>query len=205
MARQPIPLRKVTLIAKWSPEILADLLIKDFCDGGSYLLTAYEWVVNNPARIVSPDTMQETLRGLDTAPDKHSKIAKFPATFFVWWDELEAAFHEYHQTVSSLDDLSAHDALDPDPATGPYQDLLDECPDYSSNPYLTVGTPTTRIELRKQQTAARHARWKAKAEELHREHPHQSKNWIAERISREPIAEGAKRETIRRNICIKKR
>ena len=75
MPRQPIPLRKVPLISKWSPEILTDLLTKGFYDDDSYLLQAYEWVENHAARVVSPSTMQVTLREMGTATSQHAKIA----------------------------------------------------------------------------------------------------------------------------------
>jgi hypothetical protein len=203
MPRQPIPLRKVPLIAKWSPEILADLLTKGLYDDDSYLLQAYEWVENHAARVVSPSTMHETLREMDNATNEHEKIALFPAIYFVWLDELEDAYQLFHRDITDPDNFTVHDALDLTPATGPFQDLLDECPNFSSNPFLDGEVPRTRIELRKRQTAVKHARWQARAEELHRDSPHQKQTWIAKQISREPIAEGASSETIRRKIRIR--
>lgn len=202
MASQPIPLRKVPLITKWSPEILADLLTKGVHHDGSYLLAAYEWIEDHAARVVSPTTIQETLRELGTATSEHAKIALIPASFFVWLDELEAAYQQYHQHVTSLDELTVHDAFDLDPATGPFQDLIGECPDYSSNPFLTGGAPTTKRELSKQQTAEKHALWREKAEELRREHPNQTESWIAIRVRR-ALRETCAVDTIRKNIRIR--
>ena len=91
MRKEPIALRKVPLITKWSPEILAQLLSERFHDD-AYLLTAYEWVENQPARVVSPTTIREALRGLNTESSEHSKIARFPAHYFVWSDEMETAY-----------------------------------------------------------------------------------------------------------------
>ena len=201
MEKQPIPLRKVPLIAKWSPKNLANLLTKVFEDG-SYLLTAYEWIEGRAARSVSPSTMQEALAGLDTAPDPHSKIAEFPASFFVWLDDLEKAYQTYHHYVSLRDELDPHAAFDMDPSTHQYNDLLSECPDFTSNPYLIGGAQLSKRDVSKQKTQERNAKWQARADELHKDKPEMSTSWIADRIAKEPIAEGRNTETIRRKIRI---
>jgi hypothetical protein len=205
MERQPIPLRKVPLIAKWSPEDLARLLTRDF-EGLSYILIAYEWVEGSAARTVIPSTMQSALAGLDTAPDSYSKIALIPANYFVWSDELEVAYQTYHHYVSQRpeyeDELDPYNVFDMDPATHPYDDLLLECPDFASNPYLTGGASPTKRDLNKQQTRIMYARWQARANELHKENPNKSKAWIAGRIAKEPIAKDKAADTIRRNITI---
>ena len=151
MPNQPIPLRKVPLIAKWTPEILAHLLSDRFVDD-AYLITAYEWVENQPARLVSPSTMREALRELNTESSEHAKIARLPAHYFVWSDELETAYETYHSYVSMPEELDAHDAFDLNPATHPFNDLLLECPDFTSNPCLTGGTPLSRMDIRRQET-----------------------------------------------------
>ena len=201
MAKLPIPLRKVPLIAKWSPKNLANLLINVFEDG-SYLLTAYEWIEGHAPRAVCPSTMQEALAGLDTAPDTLSKIAMFPACFFVWLDELEIAYQTFHHYVSPRDELDIHGAFDMNPATHQYNDLLLECPNFSSNPYLMGGAQLSKRELSKQKTQERNAKWQARADELHRNKPNMTESWIANHIAKEPIAEGKQSGTIRRIISI---
>jgi len=95
--------------------------------------------------------MQAALAGLDTAPDTRSKIAPIPTNYFVWSDELEAAYQTYHHYVSlqaeNEDELDPHDAFDMDPATHPYDDLLSDCPNFASNPYLKGGAKLTKQEL----------------------------------------------------------
>jgi hypothetical protein len=207
MERQPIPLRKVPLIAKWSPEDLARLLTREF-EELSYILTAYEWVEDRAARTISPSTMQAALAGLDTAPDTHSKIALIPANYFVWSDELEDAYQTYHYYVSlqaeDEDELDPHGVFDMDPATHPYNDLLSECPRFASNLYLTGGAPPTRQELNKQKTRERNARWQARAKGLKKENPKRVDEQIAKLISKEEIAEGSTYNTILRNISTHK-
>ena len=201
MERQPVPLRKVPLIAKWSPEDLARLLTRDF-EGRSYILTAYEWVEGCAARTVSPSTLQEMLAGLDTAPDTYSKIAQFPTHFFVWLDELEAAYQTYHYYASLPDGLDPHDAFDMDPATYPYDDLLSDCPDFTSNPNLIGGAPQTRQDLNKQKTRGMYARWQARAVELKEINPHMTAVSIAIHIAKEAVGEKKASDTIRKNITI---
>jgi len=201
MAKQPIPLRKVPLIAKWSPENLANLLTKDFEDC-SCLLTAYEWVEGRAPRIVSPSTMQEALAGLDAAPDTHSKIAKFPACFFVWSDDLEIAYQTYHHYVSLRDELDMHGAFDTNPATHQYNDLLSECPNFSSNPYLIEGAQLSKRELNKQKNQDKYDRWQARADDLKNINPNMTAVSIANRIAIEAVGEGKASDTIRKNITI---
>ena len=203
MEKQPIPLRKVPLIAKWSPKNLANLLTKVFEDG-SYLLTVYEWIEGRAARTVPPSTMEKTLAGLDTAPDTHSKVAKFPAWFFVWSDDLKAAYDTYHYHVTPLSELDTHDAFDMDPSTHQYNDLLSECPDFTSNPYLIGGAQLSKRDLSKQKIQERNVKWQARADELRKDNPKKSIVWIANRIAKEPIAEARTAGTIRRNISISK-
>ena len=201
MAKQPIPLRKVPLIAKWSPNNLANLLTKVFEDG-SYLLTVYEWIEGRAARTVPPSTMEKTLAGLDTAPDTHSKVAKFPAWFFVWSDDLKAAYDTYHYHVTPLSELDTHDAFDMDPSTHQYNDLLSECPDFTSNPYLTGGAPPTKQELNRQKNQDKYARWQARADDLKKINPNMTGVSIANRIAKEPVGEENAADTIRKNITI---
>ena len=201
MERQPIPLRKVPLIAKWSPEILARLLIRVFEDG-SYILIAYESIEGRAARRISPAIMRKTLVGLDKITDPHSKIALIPANYFVWSDDLKVAYHTYHHCVSSTDELEAHDVFDMDPSTHHYDDLLLECRRFTSNPYLTGGAPPTGRDLRKQKTQDMYASWQDRAEGLKKINPAMSKSDIAKRIESEKIADGRDFDTIRRNISI---
>jgi hypothetical protein len=155
--------------------------------------------------------MQSALAGLDTAPDTHSKIALIPPNYFVWSDELEVAYQTYHHYVSERpeyeDELDPHpyNVFDMDPATHPYDDLLSECPKFTSNPDLTGEAPPTMQESNKHKTQDKYARWQARANHLHKENPNKSKSWIAGRIAREPIAEDRDSETIRRNITLIRR
>ena len=144
------------------------------------------------------------LAGLDAARDTHSKIALFPAHFFVWLDELKAAHYAYHYFVSDPSDFDPHDAFDIDPATHPYDDLLSECPDFMANPYLTGDAKLTGRELRKQKTQEKHAKWQARAMELKKENPKRTDVPIAKLISKESIAEGSTYMTILRKISTHK-
>lgn len=59
---------------------------------------------------------------------------------------------------------------------------------------------TARRDARKLDTAARHQSWRKEARELRRAHRDKSERWIAQRIAKLPIADGASWETIRKNI-----
>ena len=201
MPNQPIPLRKVTLITKWTADILAQLLTEPFFDV-SYILFAYEWIEGRPEGVVSSSTMRRAIQGIDSETDEVSKVAIFPAHFFVWSDELREAYDTYHHYLSNPGDLDEHDAFELNPATHGYTDLLAECPNFSSNPNLIGNTPTTRRELRTQQTVEKRALWQVKAEELRREYPDDFKIDIARKVRR-ALRETAEVDTIRKNIRIK--
>ena len=87
-----------------------------------------------------------------------------------------------------------------DPATHPFDDLLSDCPNFASNPYLTGGAELSKKDYNKQKTQAMHTRWQARADELKKINPAMFITDIAKRIAKEPIAEGRDAETIRRNI-----
>ncbi len=64
-------------------------------------------------------------------------------------------------------------------------------------PYAPRGD---RREARKAETQAKYQSWQDMYRELKKEHPHKPNVWIADRISKSPIAHGLSAETIRKHM-----
>ena len=188
-------------MVSWPMDMFVDIITSNM--GLEVLIfSVFEWFQDKPARRVYAENMKEILAGIDDVHDRGRLISRIPPHFFVWSNDLGNGvglscgfFHKDPFRPCPY-------GIDWNPSIYPFDDLIEECPDFSLNPPGIEGAELSRRDLRRQQTRARYTRWNARAEELARENPDKSKSWIANRISREAIAEGCDAETIRKNMGI---
>lgn len=195
MCGKPVPLRKVPFITGWSVDEVADFLT-DKTMFRFELLTPHEWRKQDEPRRVSMENMGEILKGIKEEPDKYAQLARFPAHFFVYEANLACAFdNTCNPGLYAGYEGRCPFHLDWNPSVHPYEDLIDECPDFSPSP--------SQRELRKQATAKRNAGLKEKAKALRAQHPDKKETWIASRIVAKDEAEGLDSETVRKIIRTK--
>ena len=102
--------------------------------------------------------MKEILAVIKDEHDLRSMISRLPPYFFVWSNDLENG--------EALSCVYAHNdsmrpcpfGIDWNPSLYLYDDLITECPDFSSNPHLSRGSELSGRALRRQQTEARYTR-----------------------------------------------
>jgi hypothetical protein len=197
MCGQPIPLRMVPFITGWSMDELADFLTnrKMFT---FELLSPHEWCGRDEPRKVSMDTMGETLKGIKDVSDKHAKLERFPANFFVFTADLENAFDiTCNPKLYAGYEGRCPFHLDWNPYVHTtYEELIRACPDFSPIP--------SNRELGKQARAARNEELREKAKVLRVRHPDKSELWISKKMFRDSRKAKPKADTIRRIIRITK-
>ena len=189
MSVRPIPLRLVPFITGWPLGVLVDILTDDTIPDFPFI-TLFEWVDHQQQRRVSVENMRRILSGLKNKPDQHAKLALLPSSFFVWSDDLKNGVFLSCVNLHSIGDCPY--VLDWDPSVHPYEDLIDECPDFSPAP--------SKQQLRKQNTAARNTLLRKMAEAKRTQHPRKSETWISQQIAKTTEAGELSSERVRKII-----
>ena len=201
LPRQPIPLRFAHLVTGLPVSEFLFLLAKRQ-EGRYEYLTGYEYVAGAEPREVRAAVYAEILEATTNEESAQELLKRLPSNHFVWSDELAAAFSQFIFDHPGMETAQAQGmGLSWNPALLGLDALVEECPDLS--PLISGATPVTELsqrELRKRETTALHERWQTAYDELKEQHPLKPDSWIAEKISRQPVAAGRSSETIRRNL-----
>ena len=201
LPRRLVPLRLAYLItglnfSEFYHYFLSGTLTRD----GEPILPIYEIDRDGQPRTVQIEDYAETLpRDTGTARLTAELPATLPKNHFVCSDEVVFAVNAAVSAATGAR-VSVTD-MDWNPALHGMDAFIAECPDIRR--MLAASTSPAELsprELRKQDTAALHARWQQAYKDLKAQHPDKSDAWIANKIERMPIAEGRSAETIRRNM-----
>ena len=195
LPRQPVPLRLAYLVTGLSFREFLYLLAVRQEDRYEYL-TGFEYAEGTEPREVRRQFYEEIMARAQADDKGGTLLQHLSVNQFVWSDELAAAFSQYVRDYPGEEDAHARGmGLCWTPAWHGNEALIEECVDLGN-----LATNLTKLDLRKQETEARHERWQQACEELKSQNPDKSDSWISLRIARMDIAEGRDSETIRKNM-----
>lgn len=193
--RQPVALRLVPLITQLRVDEILYWLSEPPLEEMGCLLTAYEYQPDGNHRIPTPQMYAAIREEVTRESSFRKKLARLPASHFVWSDELATAFTEFIDLFMDRDDAAADGmGLVWNVAIGPYASLIGECPDFS-------GQGAQRRVLRKLRTAARNAEWQRRVDERALALPKMSHTKICEIVAKDLRGIGQETDpvTVRRN------
>jgi hypothetical protein len=203
LPRQPVPLRFAFLVAGLSWDNFTFLFSKRVEDIHEYL-TAYEYAPGQVPREVRREAFVGLERDCGQPAGPRQCLECLPVDQFVWSDDLASAFSDFLRDYPGFDDARERGlSLMWDPVRNSLDDLLAACVDLTALTADTPDLPMSKREIRKRETQRKYDDIRKRYAELKIENPGKPKTWIADKISKEPIAQNLDAETIRKIMSSK--
>ncbi|MCC6489098.1 MAG: hypothetical protein IT364_16485 [Candidatus Hydrogenedentes bacterium] len=190
----PIGLRKVPFMFHLSVRAMLKLLTEEFVHDAPLKLDVYAYVPKRPPTRVEPEELGSLIA--DAMQSDESALRAVPPQLFVWSNEVRQADRAFSRGVEPAPGELIARGPNWEPYTGPYTELVDECPDFSGM--------LRKLQARVEQDtdkAQRARRWKAIFNELRSKDPNVSYSTAARHIVTSGLCEGYSERTIRRALA----